>query len=331
MSRIQNRQIKLFKTATGGGGGSGAENIIELNDVDTAGRADGDTLVYRTSSGNYEHEAGIAGPQGPTGPEGPQGPQGIQGVQGVAGNDGADGADGAQGPQGIQGIQGDTGATGPQGPQGIQGDTGPQGPQGDTGATGAQGPPGNDGADGQGVPAGGTTGQVLEKIDATDFNTQWATPSGGGSFDSYPAAFTLSGSHNITTAVSTIPFDTEVFDPDTNYANTAGEITVTNAGYYNVGINVPVNDDGTGGATRGRVFIVLQDDDGTGTAWADVDHIRGQVYEREASGGTGLHASGLVFLSAGDAIRVRIDVSSSVDVSTEAGEASINIHRVRAA
>ena len=41
------------------------------------------------------------------------------------------------------------------------------GPTGDTGATGATG---------EGVPAGGTTGQVLEKIDGTDYNTQWATP-----------------------------------------------------------------------------------------------------------------------------------------------------------
>lgn len=43
---------------------------------------------------------------------------------------------------------------------------------------GTTGPAGADGADGQGVPGGGTAGQVLEKIDATDYNTQWATPSG---------------------------------------------------------------------------------------------------------------------------------------------------------
>lgn len=33
---------------------------------------------------------------------------------------------------------------------------------------------------GQGVPVGGTTGQVLSKIDATNYNTQWVTPAGGG-------------------------------------------------------------------------------------------------------------------------------------------------------
>lgn len=32
------------------------------------------------------------------------------------------------------------------------------------------------GIPGVGVPAGGTTGQVLSKINGTDFNTQWSTP-----------------------------------------------------------------------------------------------------------------------------------------------------------
>ena len=32
------------------------------------------------------------------------------------------------------------------------------------------------GAAGQGVPTGGTAGQVLRKIDGTDYNTEWATP-----------------------------------------------------------------------------------------------------------------------------------------------------------
>ncbi len=47
------------------------------------------------------------------------------------------------------------GSIGVPGPQGIQGPTGPAG---------------------EGVVAGGTTGQVLSKIDATDYNTQWSDP-----------------------------------------------------------------------------------------------------------------------------------------------------------
>ena len=52
-----------------------------------------------------------------------------------------------------------------------------KGIQGDPGTPGADGA---DGADGVGVPAGGTAGQVLAKINSTDYNTTWITPSGGG-------------------------------------------------------------------------------------------------------------------------------------------------------
>lgn len=48
--------------------------------------------------------------------------------------------------------------------------SGPQGAQGPTGAAGAAG------ADGAGVPAGGTTGQLLAKTSGTDFDTQWVSP-----------------------------------------------------------------------------------------------------------------------------------------------------------
>jgi hypothetical protein len=58
------------------------------------------------------------------------------------------------------------GATGP------AGSTGPAGPTGPTGATGSAGP---------GVPTGGTANQVLAKVNSTDYNTTWVTPSGGGS------------------------------------------------------------------------------------------------------------------------------------------------------
>ena len=74
---------------------------------------------------------------------------------------------GVQGERGADGIPGPIGATGPIGPTGPQGDAGPTGP---TGATGATGPTG------AGVPVGGTTNQVLSKIDGTDYNTQWVTP-----------------------------------------------------------------------------------------------------------------------------------------------------------
>jgi Pectate lyase superfamily protein len=160
---------------------------------------------------------GDPGVQGPTGAQGPAGPQGSTGtgivMQGsvatsgdlpATGNvqgdayivqaddslwiwDGAawvsggsiQGPPGAQGPAGPQGIQGPPGADstvpGPTGPAGATGATGPQGVQGNPGATGPAGP---------GVAAGGATGQILTKNSATDFDTGWAAPGGGGNVSS---------------------------------------------------------------------------------------------------------------------------------------------------
>ena len=46
---------------------------------------------------------------------------------------------------------------------------------------GPKGEPGQDGAPGVGVPAGGTTGQVLAKKSGTDYDTEWVDQTGGGS------------------------------------------------------------------------------------------------------------------------------------------------------
>jgi hypothetical protein len=150
---------------------------------------------------------GIQGIQGLKGDKGDTGDTGIQGIKGDTGNtgatgtNGADGVDGlsayevaisngfigneaawlaslvgatgAQGIQGIQGIKGDTGDTGLQGIQGIQGI------QGEMGSTGSPGSNGTNGTNGAGVIVGGVQGDILEKIDGTDFNTQWATVKGG--------------------------------------------------------------------------------------------------------------------------------------------------------
>ena len=97
---------------------------------------------------------------------------------------------GVVGPQGVQGATGPTGATGA---TGATGNTGATGPKGDTGNTGPAGP---------GVPTGGTTNQVLSKIDGTDYNTQWvAASTGTGTVTSITATAPLTGG-TITTSGS---------------------------------------------------------------------------------------------------------------------------------
>jgi len=75
-------------------------------------------------------------------------------------------------------LYGPPGPAGPPGPPGaastVPGPAGPIGPRGPDGATGSTG------ATGAGVAPGGSTGQVLTKVTAADYNTNWTTPTGGG-------------------------------------------------------------------------------------------------------------------------------------------------------
>lgn len=81
----------------------------------------------------------------------------------------------------VAGPAGPQGPAGPAGPAGMNSVVpGPAGAKGDTGAQGVKGDKGDKGDTGAGVAAGGTAGQVLTKVDGTDFNTQWTTPAAGG-------------------------------------------------------------------------------------------------------------------------------------------------------
>ena len=129
-------------------------------------------------------EALTLGPTGPTGAVGPTGPTGAIGATGPTGAQGNIGNTGPTGPAGVQG---------PQGSQGIQGNNGPTGPTGPTGSTGDSGFAAQTSAPedtsvlwldtdeaGIGIPVGGLEGQVLAKVDDTDFNLEWID--GGGRF-----------------------------------------------------------------------------------------------------------------------------------------------------
>ena len=116
-----------------------AQGVMNISVSPPRPGAQGTWEVFDVSSGVYT-DTGIP----LTGPQGPEGKQGQPGV---------DGKDGAPGPKG------DPGAPGAPGEPGIQG------------------PPGKDGAPGEGIPAGGSAGQVLAK---TEEGTAWQDlPQGG--------------------------------------------------------------------------------------------------------------------------------------------------------
>jgi hypothetical protein len=139
----------------------------------------------------------LKGADGTIGQDGSPGTNGLDGADGYTPVKGIDYFDGATGPKG---DKGDTGLQGPQGAQGIQGIQGPQGPQGIKGDTGTAGTNGTNGTNGVGVPVGGTAGQVLSKIDGTDYNTQWTTPSvGGGGLTAQTAILTATQASTVVT------------------------------------------------------------------------------------------------------------------------------------
>jgi len=108
----------------------------------------------------------------------------------------------------------------------------------------------------------------------------------------------------------------------------SNEITVTAAGTYEVAFGMPINEDSTSGAARSRVFSWCQRD--TGGGYTGIDQSWAQTYTREASGGSGLSTSFIVELTAGDKIRWRVQSQINTDISTETGQAQLNIKRLGA-
>ena len=130
-------------------------SLGDLNDVDDSDTTDGKVLT-RQADGSFALEAAGGGGGGSV----------VRSGSGV--------------PSGGLGVDGDfyinTAANTLYGPK-ASGSWGSAvslvGPTGATGATGPTGPTGPTGTAGPGVATGGTAGQVLSKVDATDFNTTW--------------------------------------------------------------------------------------------------------------------------------------------------------------
>lgn len=216
---IDSSRGTIYRTFEGQPGPKGDKGDSATVSVGTVTTGQPGTNVIITNSGtssdavfNFTIPRGERGEQGIQGEQGPQGIQGIQGVQGPAGADGqaatiavgtvtsgsvpsvtnsgtssaavfdfvlVPGQDGTNGQDGTAAtISVGTVTTGNPGTSATVTNSGTSSaavfdfviPQGATGQTGATGP---------GVPQGGTAGQILSKIDGTDYNTQWIdAPSG---------------------------------------------------------------------------------------------------------------------------------------------------------
>lgn len=158
--------------ASGGGGGTpgpaGQNGATFTPSVSEAG------VLSWTNNGGLDNPD----PVNIMGPQGPQGVQGNPGAQGAPGAAGADGQDGGyyQPSVATDGTLSWTASVSSMpsvASVNIRGPQGPAGADGAPGANGQDGAPGAQGPAGQGVPTGGTTGQVLAKSSDEDYATQW--------------------------------------------------------------------------------------------------------------------------------------------------------------
>jgi len=129
--------------------------------------------------------------------------------------DGADGADGAPGRDGADGLTPTISIDAITGGHRVTVTIGTSSDYFDVmdgvdGQDGKDGKDGTDGAPGVGVPEGGTTGQVLKKKSATNFDTEWADESGGGSEHGIPDGGT---SGQILAKNSNTDYDVHWIDP----------------------------------------------------------------------------------------------------------------------
>jgi hypothetical protein len=159
---------------------------------------------------------------------------------------------GFQGETGAQGPQGNPGAQGPQGETGATGATGPQGPQGETGAQGPQGNPG------VGVPSGGSAGQVLAKINGTDYNTEWVTPSGGGTAAGTSYDNTISGltATNVQGAIDEIDANVDTLNSNIAVTDISSNVSFGTTGITNA--QKVVYKQGKQVTVIGKAYITVQ-------------------------------------------------------------------------
>jgi len=257
--------------AVGGTGATGAVGSTGLTGATGATGAVGD--VGATGSVGPSGATGLTGPTGATGTVGPTGATGLTGATGVAGPTGATGLIGATGATGAVGATGLTGGTGATGVVGGTGATGAEGPTGATGvgATGATGVAGATGslfgraaafhnnndtyltaqinsnstgpllvASTTGFPSSGSliVGQeIISYTGTTPTSFTGLTRGVAGSNGAVHAVNTYVAASQVTPAnvVATVRIDTtDVPNAGITLNPATGEVTIANAGVYNV-------------------------------------------------------------------------------------------------
>ena len=204
------------------------------------------------------------------------------------------------------------------------GETGPQGPAGPIGATGEQGPQGpagTNGSNGQGVPTGGTASQVLTKIDGTNYNTQWVTPSAAGGPSLQLLATKTSGSQtlaraNVTNTGDLVTFNNVVTTPTSgSYSTSTNAYTASVAGLYYIQASSRCEDNASATSTTNQYLYV----DINGGSLSSVNNVLpvfiGSAPSNMPAGSKGRGYVGtMVYLNTNDVVTIKgLSTSASVD------------------
>jgi hypothetical protein len=175
-----------------------------------------------------------------------------------------------------------------------------------------------------------TTRMTLTDGDYINYRVAYINSLAGiGGFFSVMGAYTDAGNVNITSTAATVPFDTAEESDSNLTLNGDGSLSIAVAGTYQVNYTVPVNDDGSTGDVRAALFAHAEyDENDDGAGYVDIPHSFSQDYARETSGGEGV-ACGFTFIAAASSrIRILIEQSANVDLSTETGLSGLSLFRI---
>lgn len=177
------------------------------------------------------------------------------------------------------------------------------------------------------VPIGGSAGQVLEKIDGTDYNTQWVTPSGGASFNYVLYANTNTATNLNTVAYTAIPIfgnllsgalgsDFTLLSATQLQCDFTGEIDIE-------GFDVTITSGGTRNSIRGRISV-----GGVQYGGAPVTYIRNSTGHNQDNLTLGTILT--VSVTNGDIVELQTQRAGSNATSTtmvSAGTSTIRVQR----
>jgi len=142
----------------------------------------------------------------------------------------------------------------------------------------------------------------------------------GGSADLKPYCARGSGT-DITGTAATMAIATEEIT-NANYSLSSNEITVSEAGEYQISWSIVVDEDGTLGGTRGRIDAYMENNT------VKITQSESSVYTRETSGGTGLSCTFNVTLAADDVLRLRCLSNGTADPDNSLEMAQVSILKV---